>query len=149
MLDPIYGSVYGIRVIRAVIDSNVIVAALKSSKGASHEVLRCADIGAFVPVVSVPLVAEYEDVVHRPELGIPLLPSQIDAILDRLCCIGINQQIHFLWRPYLKDPKDDMVFETALAARADFVITFNMRDFAPIMNFGIHPVLPGDFLMKL
>ena len=85
----------------------------------------------------------------RPETAVPLTAVRIDAILDRLCEIGLNQRIHFLWRPFLNDPKDDMVFETALAARAAFIVTFNLRDFEPAARFGIDPVLPRDFLLKL
>ncbi len=135
-------------VIRAVLDTNVIVAAMKSNQGASHEVLLRADAGRFQPVLSVPLVTEYEEVLRRPESDIPLSASRLDAILDRLCEVAHNQRIHFLWRPHLKDPKDDMVFETALAAGADFIVTFNLGDFEPARRFGIPPLTPGDFLKK-
>lgn len=135
--------------IRAVLDTNVIVAALKSSKGASHELLLRMDAGHFRPAVSVPLVTEYEDVLFRPSLGIRLARTQIDAILDRICQIGINQQIHYLWRPFLSDPKDDMVFETALASGSAYIITFNLSDFHPTRQFGIHAITPGQFLLKL
>ena len=127
----------------------MIVAAVKSTRGANYEILRRADIGAFEPVLSVPLVVEYEDVLRRPQMEIPLSAIQIDAVLDRLCRVGLNQRIHFLWRPFLNDPKDDMVFETALASQAAFVVTFNTRDFEPAIRFGIEPILPGDFLLKL
>ncbi len=87
--------------LRAVLDTNVLVAALKSAIGASHEILRLADLGVFQPVLSVSLITEYEEVLHRPETNIPLSSIQIDAILDRLCKIAINQKIHYLWRPFL------------------------------------------------
>ncbi|HUF61201.1 MAG TPA: PIN domain-containing protein [Verrucomicrobiales bacterium] len=135
--------------IRAVIDTNVVVAALKSIRGASYEILRRADTGVFEPALSVPLLLEYEDVLRRPETEIPLSGVQIGATLDRLCRVGLNQRIHFLWRPFLSDPKDDMVFETALASRAAFIVTFNIRDFEPVRRFGIEPIPPRDFLMKL
>jgi putative PIN family toxin of toxin-antitoxin system len=136
-------------VIRAVIDTNVIVAALKSSRGASYEILRRADTGAFEPALSVPLLLEYEDVLRRPETAVPLSRLQVDAVLDRLCRVGLNQRIHFLWRPFLNDPKDDMVFETALASQAAFIVTFNIRDFGPVSRFGIKPIAPKDFLLEL
>lgn len=135
--------------IRAVLDTNVIVAALKSSKGASHELLLRMDAGHFQPALSVPLVTEYEDVLHRPKLGIRLSSDQIDAVLDRICQLGINQRIHFLWRPFLPDPKDDMVFETALASRSSYIVTFNLSDFQPTHPFGITAIRPDQFLLKL
>lgn len=135
--------------IRAVLDTNVIVAALRSSKGASHELLRRLDAGDFLPALSVPLLTEYEDVVSRPSTGLPLSRDQIDSILDRICQLGINQRIHFLWRPFLPDSKDDMVFETALASQSPYIVTFNLRDFQSTEQFGIHAITPGQFLLKL
>ena len=107
------------------------------------------DIGDFVPALSVPLVTEYEDVLFRPELDLQLSSPQLNALLDRICELGINQRIHFLWRPFLPDPKDDMVFETALASSSPFIVTFNISDFEPAKEFGIHPILPHEFLLKL
>lgn len=135
--------------IRAVLDTNVLVAALKSSTGASYEILRLADLGVFQPVLSVSLVTEYEDVVYRPDMGIPLSTAQIDAILDRICRISINQSIHYLWRPFLTDPKDDMVFEAALASSAPFIVTFNHKDFQPAESMDIQAISPRDFLLRL
>lgn len=135
--------------IRVVLDTNVIVAALKSPTGASNEVLRLADAGQFEIVISVPLVTEYEDVLRRPELNIPLNATQIDVVLDRLCEVAVNQRVFFLWRPLLRDAKDDMVFEAALASRSRFIITFNLKDFASVGQFGVRAIQPGDFLLEL
>ncbi len=107
------------------------------------------DLGDFVPALSVPLVTEHEDVLFRPELGLQLSSSRINAVLDRICELGVNQRIYFLWRPFLPDPKDDMVFETALASSSPFIVTFNISDFQPAKAFGIHPIRPGEFLTKL
>jgi putative PIN family toxin of toxin-antitoxin system len=135
--------------IRVVLDTNVLVAALKSSTGASYEILRLADLGVFQPVLSVSLITEYEDVLHRAKMEIPLTSAQIDAVIDRICRVSINQRIHFLWRPFLKDPKDDMVFEAALASGAPFIVTFNLKDFQPAGSMGIQAISPRDFLLKL
>lgn len=135
--------------IRAVLDTNVIVAALKSPRGASNEILRLADAGHIEIAISVPLVTEYEDVLHRPELGIPLNASGIDAVLDRLCQVAINQRVFFLWRPLLRDAKDDMVLEAALASSSQYIITFNLRDFDSVAQLGIRSIRPGDFLLEL
>jgi predicted nucleic acid-binding protein len=126
-----------------------LVAALKSSTGASHEILRLADLGVFQPVLSVSLLAEYEDVLHRTEMQIPLSSAQIDSVIDRLCKIAVNQRIHFLWRPFLADAKDDMVFEAALASSSLFIVTFNHKDFKPTVSMGVEALSPHDFLLRL
>ena len=107
------------------------------------------DAGHFQPALSVPLVTEYEDVLFRPALGICLSQVQIDAVLDRICQLGVNQAIHFLWRPFLPDPKDDMVCETALASGSPYIVTFNLSDFHPTKPFGVQAITPGQFLLKL
>ena len=149
MFDTVYAIVYSVNMLRAVIDTNVLVAALKSRNGASHEILRLADAGLFKPVVSVPLVTEYEDVLHRTEMGIALLRDQIDAVLDRICQLSINQTVYFLWRPFLPDPKDDMVFEVAMTSQSRYIITFNTGDFVPASQFGIQAITPREFLLEL
>lgn len=135
--------------IQAVFDTNVILAALKSSRGASHEILRRMHTGDFRPVLSVPLLMEYEDVLLRPGLEVPLSRNQIEDILDGFCQAAVNQEIHFLWRPFLPDPKDDMVFETALASGSPYIVTFNLSDFQVAASFGIVPLTPSQFLSKL
>jgi putative PIN family toxin of toxin-antitoxin system len=149
LFDTVHSVIYGIIVIRAVLDTNVIVAALKSPRGASNEILRLADAGQFEIALSVPLATEYEDVLHRPEMEIPLGAEQIEAVLDRLCQVAVNQRVFFLWRPFLRDAKDDMVFETALASRSQFIVTFNVQDFDAVGQFGIRAIRPGDFLLEL
>ena len=149
MFDTVYAIVYSVNMLRAVIDTNVLVAALKSRNGASHEILRLADAGLFKPVVSVPLVTEYEDVLHRTEMGIALLRDQIDAVIDRICQLSINQTVYFLWRPFLPDPKDDMVFEVAMTSQSRYIITFKTGDFVPASQFGIQAITPREFLLEL
>lgn len=107
------------------------------------------DAEDFLPALSVPLVTEYEDVLFRPRLGLRLTPAGIEAVLNRICQVGIHQQVHFLWRPFLPDPKDDMVFEAALASSSSYIVTFNLSDFEPAQSFGIQAILPGQFLLKL
>jgi putative PIN family toxin of toxin-antitoxin system len=136
-------------VIRAVIDTNVLVAALRSSTGASHQILLAADRGEFELALSVPLLAEYDDVCHRPDNGIQLSAKAIDDIINRIAQIARQQTIHYLWRGILPDPKDDMVFEVAVAAEASHIITFNRKDLMPASEFGIKVILPSQFLSLL
>lgn len=134
---------------RIVLDTNVLVAGLRSRRGASHQVLQRVGTGRFVHVVSVPLVFEYEDVLRRRNSGLRLSAGEVDAVLDYLCATGEHQPIHFLWRPLLPDPRDDLVLEVAVNGQCDKIITFNSRDFAGSDRFGIRPILPRVFLEQL
>jgi putative PIN family toxin of toxin-antitoxin system len=127
-----------------VLDTNVLVAALRSRRGSSYRLLSLVDAGYFEINVSVPLVLEYEDVLSRPELRL----SAEDArdVVDYLCTIGNRHQIHFLWRPHLDDPKDDMVLELAVTAGCHYIVTFNERDFRDIERFGLQTIRPSEFL---
>ena len=135
--------------IRAVLDTNVLVAALRSSSGASHQILLAADRGAFEMALSVPLLAEYDDVLVRPSSGIPIPRQAVEAIVGRIAQISHKQPIYFLWRPLLPDPKDDMVLELAIASGATHIVTFNHKDFIPASQFGISIVTPSTFLRLL
>lgn len=135
--------------IRVVIDTNVLVAALRSSSGASHQILLAADAGRFEFALSVPLLAEYDDVTRRSSSGVGLPPEAVEAIIGRMAAICHQQQIYFLWRPLLQDPKDDMVLEVAIASGASHIITFNRKDLEPASQFGIIVVTPSQFLALL
>ena len=99
--------------------------------------------------LSVPLFLEYEQAAKRlcNELG--LRPGIIDDILDYLCSISHPHEIHYLWRPGLPDPNDDMVLEVAVAGQCSTIVTFNVRDFAGANRFGIRVVTPREFLNQL
>ena len=136
-------------VFRAVLDTNVIVAALRSSSGASFQVLHAADRGEFEFALSVPLLAEYDDVTQRPESGIEIEPAAIDAIIRRLAAIAYKQPIYYLWRPVLPDAKDDMILELALAATASHIVTFNRKHLQRAEEYGIKVSSPADFIIEL
>ena len=97
----------------------------------------------------MPLLAEYDDVSGRPDVGITIPSSAVDAIIGRIAQIAHKQPIYYLWRPILSDPKDDMVLELGIAAGASHIVTFNRRDFRPASKFGISVVQPSDFLALL
>ena len=73
----------------------------------------------------------------------------MDDILEFLCASANLRPIFFLWRPWLPDPKDDLVLELAVESRADFIVTFNAKDFAGAEQFGISVLSPGRFLAIL
>ena len=131
------------------IDTNVMVAALKSKRGASFKLLSIIDQDKFQISISVPLIIEYEYALKRTDLNILLTESEIDDILDYICLIADKRKIFYLWRPYLKDPKDDMVLELAVESESDYIITYNQKDFKGVSKFGIKTLTPKAFLRKI
>lgn len=130
---------------RVVIDTNVLVAALRSRRGWSFSLLSSAGSGLFDHVVSVPLVMEYESVLLRPGM-VGLEPAAVMDVIDYLCGTGLHQDIHFLWRPKLPDAKDDMVLETAVNGGCTLIVTHNVRDFSAALSMGVQAVTPADFM---
>jgi len=133
---------------RVVLDTNILVAGLRSRRGAAFQVLSAVGTSAFDIALSVPLVLEYEDALLRANLT-KLGRGAVDDILDYLCKVAHQQRIFYLWRPLLPDPKDDMVLELAVAAQCGAIVTFNLRDFAEASRFGIAVLEPGRFLSRL
>jgi len=133
-----------------VIDTCVVAAALRSRRGASFRLLTLVGVSPRFRIhLSVPLALEYEDVGkrHGPEIG--LTDEEIDAVVDYLCSQAERHVIFYLWRPFLKDPGDDMVLELAVEAGCDIIVTFNRRDFAGASQFGIRVLTPAEFLEEI
>lgn len=102
----------------------------------------------FTPIVTVPLVIEYEKTLREPRLRIPFSRNDIENFLNYFCSVSHCQTIHYLWRPSLPDPKDDMVLEAAVNGRCPYIVTFNVGDFAGASRFGVEALMPKDFLIK-
>ena len=134
------------------LDTDVMVAALRSSRGASRLLLLGALDGGFQLLLSVPLILEYEAVLSRPEhlAACGLSAAEIGRVLDDLAGIAQPVSLSFRWRPRLSDPDDDMVLETAVNGNADAIVTFNQRDFeAAVRDFGCAVILPGAALGQM
>lgn len=131
---------------RAVIDTNVVYAGLYSKNGGSHAVLRDVLDMRLTPVITVSLFEEYSDALRRPPLSNYFSSSEVDIFLDNFCEKSVLQEIFFLWRPYLKDPKDDIVLEAAVAAQVHLIITHNLKDFKGVENFGVRAITPMEYL---
>jgi predicted nucleic acid-binding protein len=131
---------------RVALDTNVLVAGLRSRQGASFRLLDDVGRGRFEIALSVPLVLEYEDALlrHAPVTG--LSRRDVDVFLDYFCSVAHLQEIFFLWRPLLPDPKDDLVLELAVAAGCRTVVTYNVRDFRGAESLGVSAQRPGPFL---
>ena len=134
---------------RVVLDTNVLVAGLRSRQGASFRLLDEVGRGKFEIALSVPLVLEYEDALlrHTPVTG--LSRRDVDVILDYFCSVAHLQTIFFLWRPLLPDPQDDLVLELAVAAGCQSVVTYNVRDFRGAESLGVSAQRPGPFLKAI
>ena len=144
-LDNPAGIIYD-TIVNIVMDTNVLLAALRSSRGASHRLLLSVGTGRFELALSVPLVLEYEEVTLRYHTELGLSKTDVKDILDYLCAVAVRQRVYYLWRPFLPDPKDDMLLEVAVAAACQAIVTFNLKDFAGIGEFGIQAIQPKQFL---
>jgi len=134
---------------RVVLDTNVLVAGLRSRQGASYRLLTEVGRGKFEIALSVPLVFEYEDALLRHAAVTGLSRRDVDAVLDYFCSVAHLQTIFFLWRPLLPDPKDDLVLELAVAAGCRTVVTYNVRDFRGSESLGVSVERPGQFLRSI
>ena len=135
--------------LRAVLDTNVLVSAMLSRRGASFALLEMIESDAFAVCVSVPLVVEYEDALTRDAIKGRVSASAVNDVLDYLCEVAEQHPVHYLWRPHLNDPKDDMVLELALAAGCKYIVTHNLRDFRIQTRGALRVVTPGQFLKLL
>lgn len=137
---------------RLVLDTDVIVAAVRSDQGASRQLLLAALDRRVAVLASVPLMLEYESVLTRPEQldEIGVTAAEIGEVLDALAAMAEPVTLRFLWRPQLKDPDDEMVLETAVSGRADRIATFNIRHLATAARtFGIRAERPGSIWREI
>jgi putative PIN family toxin of toxin-antitoxin system len=130
---------------RLALDTDVLVAALCSRRGASRAWLRAILTGEATLLLSVPLALQYEAVLTRPGLltAAGAIAEQVTTLLDILCAVCQPVEISFLWRPTLRDADDEMVLEVAVNGRADRLLTFNERDFAAAGRLGVTVERPG------
>ena len=134
---------------QVVVDTNVLVAGLRSRNGTSWRLLSMLGNGQWRPNLTVALVLEYEAILKRDRAASGLTENDIDTVLDTVCSqAGLHRQ-YFSWRPTLPDPDDDLVLEAAIASNSDYIVTFNRRDFRRIEKFGIRCLTPGEFLILL
>jgi putative PIN family toxin of toxin-antitoxin system len=134
---------------KVVIDTNVLVSALKSRRGASYRLISLLPTSNFSIAISVPLILEYEDVLKRESFSSKITKEDIDDFIDFLCHIGSRQSIFFLWRPFLPDPSDDLVLEVAVAGGCDAIIIYNKRHFRNIEKFGLKAIDSKEFLTDI
>ena len=134
---------------KIIIDTNVLASGLRSRRGASFRLLSRLGSAEFTVVLTVPLVIEYEKTLRNPRVGVPFSADEVGRYLDYLCCVAEPRRVHFLWRPFLADQKDDMVLEAAVNGECHYIVTFNLAHFGGTGRFGVAAVLPRDLLTKL
>ncbi len=137
---------------RIVLDTDIVVTALRSATGGSNALLREVALGRLVPLVTPALFLEYQAVLKRPEqrLAHGLVLQQIDRFLAALASACEPVEVSFQWRPQLTDPNDQMVLEAAVNGRAEALVTHNVRDFARgAAQFGLRVLRPGEILKEL
>ncbi|MGD0776187.1 MAG: putative toxin-antitoxin system toxin component, PIN family [Candidatus Solibacter sp.] len=137
---------------RLVMDTDAVIAAMRSPAGASAAILRAVRQGQATLLLSVPLAMEYEAVCRRPEHReeAGLSARQVEIFLDAIIAMGEPVQTHFLWRPQLRDANDEMVLEAAVNGRADALVTFNVRDYGTAAaQFGVEVLLPREAIARI
>ena len=135
-----------------VLDTSVLVAAIRSDRGASRRLVAGMIERRFTALVSTSLLIEYEAVMTRPlHLNAAgLSADDVGAILDVVAAVAEPVRLSFLWRPALRDADDDMVLEAAVNGRADVIVTFNRRDFeGGTARFGIAVWSPGQAMREM
>jgi len=132
-----------------VLDTNVIISAQRSKRGASAKLMSLIGTGCFEIHLSVSLVLEYEDVLHRQSNILRLTRQDVTDLIDALCALSHHHKIYFLWRPQLRDAGDELVLELAVAARCSYIVTYNRKDFVGAEKFGLKVVTPKEFLQEI
>jgi putative PIN family toxin of toxin-antitoxin system len=138
--------------VKFVLDTDLVVAAMRSPLGASAAIVRAARQGQVTLLLTVPLAIEYEAVCRQAEhrLAAGLSVRQVGIFLDAVIAMAEPVGTHFLWRPQLHDPNDETVLQAAVNGRADALVTFNLRDFwtAP-ERFGVDLLLPRAAIARI
>ena len=132
-----------------VLDTNVIISAQRSKRGASAKLISLIGTGRFEIHLSVSLALEYEDVLGRQSNVLRLTREDVTDLIDALCALAHYHKIHFLWCPQLRDVGDELVLELAVAAKCDYIVTYNRKDFAGAEKFGLGVVTPKAFLQEI
>ena len=136
--------------LRAVLDTTVLVAAARSRNGASYQLMSMLPCRDFEMALTVALYTEWQAVLTRPEhLPAGVTVNATLVYLRYLASLAHLQDVHFLWRPHLRDPDDDMLLECAVASGSPFIVTHNVRDFQRAESLNVGAMRPGDFLKHL
>jgi putative PIN family toxin of toxin-antitoxin system len=138
------------KMMRVVIDTNIVVSALMNPSNAPRHVLRMCLNQELKPLIGSVLFAEYNDVMARDELfrKCPVSRSDRDALLDALFRVAEWVKVHFLWRPNLGDEADNHLTELAVSGGAAVIISANKHDlvFGELLFPNLKIQTAGEFL---
>lgn len=137
---------------RLVLDTNVVVAGMRSPGGASAALLIAARHSKITMLANVALALEYEATCLRAEhaMAAGLKSAQVAIFIDAVIAMLEPVESHFLWRPQLRDPADELVLEAAVNGRAAAIVTFNRQDFGAVpVQFGVQVLNPADVLRRI
>lgn len=133
-----------------ILDTNVLIAGLRSSLGASFALLDLLGSGRFTIGITAALVLEYEAVCLRSLKALGLTADDVRELLDYFCRVGKLAAIRFRVRPSVADPGDEFVLEAAIATGSDWIVSHNIRDMAAgAAQYGIEVITPGEALRRL
>ena len=130
-------------------DTNVLVAGLRSRRGASYEVLSRLRAGHWTVMLSNHLVYEYEEVLKRQGSALSMTAAEVDAILTAVCARAEEWPLPHGWEPVLADPDDEPLVQLAHESGAKLIISHNVRDLQPARRLGIEILKPKEFLERL
>lgn len=135
-----------------ILDTDVIISAIRSTRGASAEIVRRALRREIQIELTVAIALEYEAVATRAEhlVAGELTEAEALNVVDALIAVANSVEVHFRWRPQLRDADDEMILEAAINAQDRRIVTFNKKDFAPVVGrFGVGLLAPKEFLETL
>ena len=123
--------VIALTAMKIIVDTNIFISALMSESGAAREILRRCFKGIYQPCLSLPLFAEYRDLLGRADLFVDcaLSASEREELLQAFFHVCELVEIYYLWRPNLRDEGDNHVLELAIAAGSNYLVTYNIKDF--------------------
>ena len=135
---------------RITLDTSVLVAAARSRNGASFKLVSMLPTPEIEIALTVPLYTEWQAVMTRPE-NLPPGATAEDAraFLRYLASIAHLQEVHFLWRPFSRDPDDDMIVECAVSSGCEYIVTHNAKDFRRVEELNVQVITPADLLNLL
>jgi putative PIN family toxin of toxin-antitoxin system len=135
---------------KLVIDTSVLVAAARSRNGASFKLVSMLPMPEIEIALTIAVYTEWQAVMTRPE-NLPPGATADDALafLRYLASIAHLQDVYFLWRPFSRDPDDDMIVECAVASGCDYIVTHNVKDFRRVVELNVQVATPAEILNLL
>lgn len=137
---------------RVVLDTDVIIAAMRGPRGASAALLKATRSARVTLLLSVALAIEYEAVCHEPEhqIAAGLSPEEVSQFVTAVIALAEPVTIHYLWLPQLRNPNDEMVLEVAVNGQADAIVTFNRKDYGCVAeSFNLEVLLPAQVIKRI